>query len=447
MGFILSDSGPRVVITHNATRSALPGHSHVVIDLESARDEIARQPDHPPAVDLTSENLAYILYTSGSTGEPKGVMVPHRGVCNRLLQGQVQFPLTAADRVLHKAPISFDVSVTEIFSPLLVGAQVILSKPGGEGDGASLVETINRYQVTIALFPSSMLLHMLNTYDLGACQSLRRLHCGAEVVPPVLVEKVFKQLDIELINSYGPTETSIGAAFWACERDVAYSFVPIGYPLRNTRVYILDSHLTPVPVGVMGELYIAGVGVTWGYLGLPGLTGGNFLPDPFSKGPGRRMYRTGDLARYRSDGALEFKGRVDLQVKVRGYRIELEEVERVLLSHPAIAEGLVLVEGGLDNGNRLLAYLSLHPESTLYREELLAHLRKKLPDYMIPFRFFTLPNLPRLGNGKLNRRDLGDQALLAALPDARSTAPRSALEEKLVAIWQNALGIRASRNP
>ncbi|MBD0417622.1 amino acid adenylation domain-containing protein, partial [Streptomyces sp. TRM S81-3] len=276
---------------------------------------------------------AYVIFTSGSTGRPKGVMIPHAGIVNRLHWMQDRYGLTPADRVLQKTPYGFDVSVWEFFWPLLTGATLVLARPGGHRDPEYLAALIRDERVTTVHFVPSMLDVFLTEPSAAQCTSLRRVICSGETLTPVTQARFFDVYDatVELHNLYGPTEASVDVTAWQCHSDRADGTIPIGAPVANTQVYVLDRALQPVPAGVTGELHLGGVQVARGYVGRPGLTAERFVACPFAAG--ERMYRTGDLVRWTTDGRLEYLGRADDQVKIRGFRIEPGEVQAVLASH------------------------------------------------------------------------------------------------------------------
>ncbi|MGC9501628.1 amino acid adenylation domain-containing protein, partial [Streptomyces sp. WG7] len=396
-----------------------------------------------PASDTAPDprNPAYVIHTSGSTGRPKGVAVSHEAVVNRLLWMQDAYRLTAGDRVLHKTPTGFDVSVWELFWPLVTGAALVVARPDGHRDPAYLAELIRAEHVTTAHFVPSMLGAFLDEPAAAGCTGLRRVVCSGEELPADLAARFHTVLpEVTLHNLYGPTEAAVDVTHWDCEPD-ARGPVPIGRPVWNTRAYVLDAALRPVPPGATGELYLAGVQLARGYHGRPALTAERFVTDPF--GPaGARMYRTGDLARWRSDGALEYLGRADQQVKVRGVRIEPGEVEAVLRAHPGVARAAVVVRADGQGEARLIAYAvpavagpaPAPVEPALLRQ----YVADRLPEYMVPAAVVTLPDLPLTVNGKLDRGALPEPSFTAA-GDGRP--PRDAEERLLCELFAEVLGV------
>ncbi|MFY9822632.1 MAG: amino acid adenylation domain-containing protein, partial [Thermoanaerobaculia bacterium] len=294
-----------------------------------------------PAVPVDQDQVAYLIYTSGSTGRPKGVMNAHRGIVNRLLWMQETYRLDGSDVVLQKTPASFDVSVWELFWPLLTGARLVMALPGGHRDPSYLASTILAEGVTTIHFVPSMLSLFLEAPEVGRCTSLRRVVCSGEALPHELQQRFFARLACPLHNLYGPTEAAVDVTFWAC-RPGGPPVVPIGYPVANTRILLLGADLCPVAEGDAGELHIGGVQVARGYWRRPELTAERFVPDPSAEEPGSRLYKTGDLARRRPDGAIEYLGRLDDQVKIRGVRVELGEIEAALAGHPDVREAVVV---------------------------------------------------------------------------------------------------------
>ncbi|MBV9109206.1 MAG: amino acid adenylation domain-containing protein, partial [Gemmatimonadetes bacterium] len=438
VAYMLADSAAALVLTQRRWMDAVPpGTERIALDLPGVLD--AHPADRPASPAAGTDRLAYVIYTSGSTGRPKGAMNAHRGVVNRILWMQDAFALAADDVVLQKTPFSFDVSVWELFWPLAVGARLVMAAPGAHRDPAALAAVIERERVTTLHFVPSMLRAWLDAAQPGRCPSLARVMSSGEALPAELVDR-FHQLhpSAELHNLYGPTEAAVDVTHWPCAPGAAV--VPIGRPIANTRTYVLDARGGVCPAGVPGELWIAGVQVGRGYWRRPALTAERFAPDPFAAAPGQRMYRTGDRARLRPDGALEYLGRADFQVKVRGFRIEPGEIEAALGEHPAIAAAVVVVTGE-DRHARLVAYLAPREGSAVpAAAELRERLARSLPEYMVPSAFVPLDAIPLTPSGKVDRR-----ALPAPLPNTGtpSGAPLSRRESEVAEVWGEVLGAGA----
>jgi amino acid adenylation domain-containing protein len=361
LAFMLEDARVSILLVQGRQLEAVSLKGPRVVGLDAEGQSFAVESGEDPASGVGADNLAYVMYTSGSTGRPKGVMVCHRSVVNHLHWRHEYFPIGPADRGLQKASLSFDDSVWEIFEALLAGAQLVLARPGAQADSADLARLIAERGITTACFVPSLLRVFLEEPGLENCVSLRRVTTGGEALSLELQQRFFHRLRASLHNGYGPTEATISATFWTCERDGGRRSVPIGRPIANTTTYVLDQDLRPVPIGVPGELYLGGVGLARGYLGRPGLTAERFVPDPFGDAAGARLYRTGDCARYFADGTLEFLGRLDDQVKLRGNRVELGEVEVVLSQHPSVRESVAQVREDRPGEHRLVAYVVPEP--------------------------------------------------------------------------------------
>lgn len=446
LAFMLADTKIPVLLTQRQLVEKFSEYEAYIICLDSDWDQIAQESLENLVSSVTLDNLAYVIYTSGSTGKPKGVMNNHKGISNRLLWMQSTFQLTANDRVLQKTPFSFDVSIWELFSPLLAGANLVLAKPSGHQDTAYLVELIAQQQITIVHFVPSMLTLFLQESGLDKCQSLKRAFCSGEALSFDLQERFFSRLDAELYNLYGPTEASIEVTSWHCQRNSNHTIVPIGRAIANTQIYILDQHLQPVPTGASGELHIGGVGLARGYLARPDLTAKKFISNPFSNEPDSRLYKTGDLGRYLPDGNIEYLGRIDDQVKIRGFRIELGEIEAVLNQHPSVLQATIQAQEDEVDGKRLVAYIVPNSELVPTISELRCFLQQKLPDYMMPSAFVLLKTLPLTPSGKVDRKALAtaQQCLRRALPtqlhpESSFVAPRTPAEEIVVNIWKQVL--------
>ncbi|MCY1023039.1 non-ribosomal peptide synthetase [Pyxidicoccus sp. MSG2] len=432
LGFMLEDTGAaRVLTLEGASRHLPPGGVRpLFLDADAAR--IAAAPDTAPRMETTGADLAYVMYTSGSTGRPKGVCVPHRAV-TRLVLGTGFARLGPDEVFLQLAPLAFDASTFELWGSLLHGARLVVPPP----HPLSLEElgrVLDRHGIT-TLWLTAALYEQMVAGQPASLARVRQVLAGGDVLPP---ERVREHLVLggRLVNGYGPTE---GTTFTCCHvltdpAGVGHS-VSIGRPIANTRVYLLDAHLRPVPVGVPGELFIGGDGLAWGYLRRPELTAECFIPDPYSSTPGARLYRSGDLARWLPDGRLQFHGRRDAQVKLRGFRIEPGEVEVALSRHPGVREVTVVARDDMPGGKALVAYLAPRNADTPDPQVLRAFLRKSLPEYMVPSAFVVLDALPVTSNGKVDRRALPHPDTVGAGVKGReSVAPRTPVEEQVAAL-------------
>jgi amino acid adenylation domain-containing protein len=441
---MVQDAEPAVLVTRRELAGEIAGAASRVLYLEDLEvGEGTAGEDENSRSGAVPENLAYVIYTSGSTGRPKGVTISHRAINNRLLWMQSAFPLEPYDRVLQKTPFSFDASIWELFVPLMFGARLVVARPGGHQDSGYMVAAIERYGVTVLQLVPSMLGAFLEEPGLASCTSLRRMFCGGEALARELQDRLLARLPVELQNLYGPTEAAIDASCHPCGRDLrdgSEAVLPIGRPLTNMRIYLLDRRGGLVPQGVPGELHIGGVGLTRGYLNRPDLSAERLVPDPFSSLAGERLYRTGDLARHREDGVIEFLGRIDQQVKVRGFRIEPGEIEAVLTQHPEVRDAVVVVREDHPGDPRLVAYFVPQQERDPGAGELREFLAGKLPEHMVPGIFVRLESLPALPNGKVDRSALpvpGRSDLAAR----RTVAPRNLTEEVVAEIWGEVLGL------
>ncbi|MBL1311370.1 MAG: amino acid adenylation domain-containing protein, partial [Pseudomonas sp.] len=430
LAYMLEDSGVKLLLTQAHLLQQLPipqGLDHLVLG-ESWFEGYS---DSNPGIVLDGENLAYVIYTSGSTGQPKGAGNRHSALTNRLQWMQEAYGLGASDTVLQKTPFSFDVSVWEFFWPLMSGARLVVAAPGDHRDPARLISVITAEQVTTVHFVPSMLQAFLQDAAVTRCQSLQRIVCSGEALPVDAQQQVFAKLpQAGLYNLYGPTEAAIDVTHWTCV-DEGHDTVPIGEPIANLRTHVLDADLSPVPVGVAGELYLGGAGLARSYHRRPGLTAERFVPCPFH--PGARLYRSGDRVRQRADGVIEYLGRLDHQVKLRGLRIELGEIEARLLEHPAVREASVQVV----DGKQLVAYVVLQPNGDDWRERLSTHLASHLPDYMVPAQWVVLEHMPLSPNGKLDRKALPK-------PEAAGreyVAPQTEAEQQIAAAWAQVLQV------
>ncbi|PZS15296.1 MAG: hypothetical protein DLM60_17665 [Pseudonocardiales bacterium] len=445
IAFMLGDAQPALLLTTTHTLGCVPEDAatpRLVIDgpdtltmLASCPDTDLTDTDRTTA--LTPQHPAYVIYTSGSTGTPKGVVIPQAGIVNRLVWMQAQYGLGDADRVLQKTPAGFDVSVWEFFWPIITGATLVVARPGGHKDPAYLAGLIQSAGITTAHFVPSMLDVFLSEPSAGHCGGLKRIICSGEALSGELQQRFFARLSVPLYNLYGPTEASVDVTSFACDPESGTTTVPIGTPVWNTQIYVLDAALRPVPIGVPGELYLAGSQLARGYLHRPGLSAERFVACPF--GPnGARMYRSGDLARWSARGELEFLGRIDDQVKLRGCRIEPGEIETVLAAHSGVAQVAVIVREDRDDDKRLVAYVVPTMDTTFQSGSLRDYLRERLPDYMVPSALVMLAALPLTANGKLDRAALPAPELDAA---GSGRAPRTPREQYLAEVFAEVLGL------
>ncbi|NNA54245.1 non-ribosomal peptide synthetase [Pseudomonas koreensis] len=436
LNYMLQDSAPVALLVHGATRHLLGEPGVALIDLD--RNSCEQQPASDPQVPgLNASNLAYMIYTSGSTGLPKGVMIEHRSACNMVHWGSQLSPPTEHGALLQKAPFSFDSSVWEIFWPLCSGMRLVLARPDGNRDSAYVVQTIREQQVTVVKFVPALLQQFIEQDGVEQCTSLTDVLNGGGELSAALARQVRARLPwVRLHNVYGPTETTVDSTGWTLEphMSVPDNVVPIGKALSNTRLYVLDAHDQPVPQGVSGQLHIGGVGVARGYYGLPEMQAERFIDSPFV--PGDRLYRTGDLVRYNNAGELEFLGRNDFQIKLRGLRLEPGEIEARLVEHPAIRETVVMVRD-----ERLVAWYTVRSGvDAPSLESLRAHVLERLPEYMVPGAFVQLEALPLTPNDKIDRKALPEPGADAVI-NRPYVAPQGEIETTLARIWGEVLGV------
>lgn len=435
LAFMLTDSGASVLVTQQAIHAELPLHAPNVVYLDAHRDEIAAARAMPPVQPLTVSHLAYVIYTSGSTGKPKGVQIPHVALTNFLCTMQQQPGLTAEDVLLSVTTLSFDIAALELYLPLIVGARVVIAPRAMSGDAAAL--RMKLAQSDISVMQATPVTWRLLVESGWQGDDALKVLCGGEALSPELARELLSRCG-ELWNVYGPTETTIWSTVHRIQS--ADEKILIGRPIANTDVYVLNSRLQPVPIGVAGELYIGGVGVARGYLNRPELTAERFIPHPFSDRAGDRLYRTGDLVRWQPDGTLEHLGRIDHQVKIRGFRIELGEIESALLQHPEVENAVVVAFADETGDKQLVAYIvSAMAESNGPLTSLRQFLRQTLPEYMVPTAFVTLDAMPLTPNGKIDRRSLPAPHRDRVAAEAAYTPPQTEIEKAIVQVWQRVL--------
>ena len=433
--FVLEDARLSVLLTRQSLVLGLPAYAAAseIVCLDSDREAVEQRGGSNPSSRATVDNLAYVIYTSGSTGKPKGVLVEHRGICN-LAEVQVEaFDVQPDSRVLQFAPLSFDASVSEVCMALLPGATLCLDAQDSLLPGPGLIGLLREQAITVVTFPPSVLA-ALPEDELPALRSLivAAETCSAGLVTRWAAGRRFS-------NAYGPTEATVCATIALCSDGGRTP--PIGRPIVNVQTYLLDRRMRPVSVGVTGELYVGGVGLGRGYLNRPELTAGVFVPNPFSRKPGARLYKTGDLTRYRPDGEIDFLGRSDHQVKVRGFRVEPGEVEAVLGTHPAVSEAVVVAREDTPGDKRLVAYVVAGPGEPPASSDLYGFLKQQLPDYMVPSAFVVLDSFPRTRHDKVDRRALPAPDRVRPELNKAFVAPRNPTEEGLSKIWAEVLGI------
>lgn len=434
--YMVEDSGLRLVLAHSwlGAESTFVGVDIVEVDLLDPPADPGELTMTPSPAGAGSD-IIYVLYTSGSTGRPKGVALEHRNVVNFLLSMKEVPGLASDDVLLAVTTLSFDISVLELLLPLVVGARLVIATREEANDRDQLLSLLEEHQVTVMQATPSLWRLLVDGGWMGAPRF--KSLCGGEALPLDLANMLVTRCS-EVWNMYGPTETAIWST---CYRlPAADAPILIGLPIANTRVYILDKLRRPVPTGVPGELYIAGAGVARGYLNRPELNEECFLPDPFAQLPGERMYRTGDMGRFLANGNLEFRGRVDVQIKVRGFRIEPGEIEAVLASHEAVGSAVVRVMEIKPGDDRLIAYLVARDDRRIDVASLREHLRTRLPHYMVPQHFVTLDSFPLLPNGKINRKALPAPDTVAEEPLVPAQAPRTDAERLVAEVWSKLLG-------
>jgi len=441
LAFMIEEIEAPIILTQSHLSHKIPRGAAGIVCLDTEWDKIFIESDENPVMLNKPDNLAYIIYTSGSTGKPKGVMNQHNGIVNRLLWMQEEYQLTESDVVLQKTPYSFDVSVWEFFWPLMFGAKLIVAEPGGHQDVNYLSNLIKNKAVTTLHFVPSMLQIFVDKAELAQCRSVRQVFCSGEALPYELQKQFLTYMDANLHNLYGPTEAAVDVTYWKCDSSYPRKIVPIGRPVANTQIYILDKNLNTLPVGTSGELHIGGVQVARGYLNRKKLTDEKFIADPFSNISGAKLYKTGDLVRQLSDGAIEYIGRIDFQVKIRGLRIELGEIESRMAEIEGIKQCVVIVREDKPGDKRIVAYYESKDDEILGVEEMRKKLDLGLPSYMVPQYFVQMNAFPLSPNGKIDRKSLPKPSADDFKSTEHFVAPESDIEKKLAKIWSELLGV------
>ncbi len=446
LNFMLEDTKAPILLTQSSLKTVFKDYQGTILLLDEDWKQINHNPTSNPPIINSPHHLVYLIYTSGSTGKPKGVMIEQKNLTNYCRWAIDYYGITKNDKILQNASLSFDLSIEEIFLALLTGAKLVLPTLDNYKDQSSFVSLLNKEEITVIDMVPSAIQTFLGQNKNNALSSLRLIISGGAEISPSIKNNVVKYIkDIDLHNSYGPTETTICTTVFHCTHNASCERIPIGKPIWNASLYIFDPYLNPVPIGIAGELYIGGDGLARGYLNQEKLTAEKFIPNPFQtakerrKSKNTRLYKTGDLARYLPDGNIEFIGRIDHQVKIRGYRIELGEVEFALLQHPQVKDSIVIAREDIPGDRRLVAYLVLQRES-LTITELRSYLKERLPEHMIPSTFVTLKTFPLTVNGKVNRQALPSPEYQINSKDY--VAPRTKAEKILCKIWQDLLKIK-----
>jgi amino acid adenylation domain-containing protein len=446
LAFMLADIDAPVVLTEQRLVAGLPDQVAALICMDAEWDLIAKQSEENLASGATAANLVYVIYTSGSTGKPKGVAIEHRQLVNYVNAILERLDLPAGSGFAMISTLAADLGNTALFPSLLSGGCLHLISQERAMAPDALADYFNCHQVDCLKIVPSHLSALLSASRRQQILPRKRLVLGGETCSPAMIEHI-KMLapDCLIINHYGPTEATVGAITYRMEEarsDHGSTPLPLGRPIANTQIYILDEYLNPSPIGVPAQLHIAGLGLARGYLNLPSLSADRFIPNPFTSLPGARLYKTGDLARYLEDGNIEFLGRIDHQVKVRGYRIELGEIEAALMMHPAVRQSAVVATEQEGGGNRLVGYLVAEEGQAISASEIRRHLKQSLPEYMIPGSVIALEKMPLTANGKVDRKSLPDVDDSRPDLDASYAAPQDSVELQLVKIWEKVLAIQ-----
>jgi amino acid adenylation domain-containing protein len=451
LAYMLEDSQTSLVLTQPGLLAEVTDFNAEIITLDAGWNAFASESSENLRNEVTPDDLAYVIYTSGSTGQPRGVLLSHRGLVNHNTAAVKLFGMTSADRMAQFASISFDIAIEEIFPTWIAGAALVIREEDASLAVGDFLRWVNERKVTALDLPTAYwheLVGELSESTLRLPESLRIVIVGGEKASSAALAAWHRLAGsrVRWVNTYGPTETSVIVTSFEPENwENIPSILPIGRPIANTRIHILDEHLQPLPVGIPGDLFVAGPGLARGYLNRPEITAEKFIPDSFSSEPGARMYKTGDRARYLANGEIEFAGRTDDQVKIRGYRVELKEIESVLGSYPGVREVVVVAREGIarENGpadKHLAAYVVPTRDQTPTGSELRTYLKQKLPHYMVPSAFVLLESMPKTPNGKVDRRAMPAPQAADFAEANEYVAPSSELEANLVKIWCAVLG-------
>jgi amino acid adenylation domain-containing protein len=438
--YVVEDAGIRLILTEERSKSELCEEVEETLCLDSGWGEVSEERAENPVSEVSGENAAYCLYTSGTSGRPKGAVIPHRAIGNHMEWMNEKFGMDEKDRVFQKTPFGFDASVWEFYAPLMSGGRLILARSGGHRESGYLAETMIREGVTIAQMTPTMLRLVVREEGMRKCQSLRKMFCGGEELGEELAREFYEVNGrAELHNLYGPTETCIDATEYEVKREEK-GRVAIGRGIRNVEIYVLDERKRETGIGMVGEVHIGGECLGRGYVGNAVMTAEKFAPDGSGVREGRRLYASGDRGRYRSDGEIEYVGRVDRQVKLRGYRIELGEIEEVIRGLEGVREAAVVIREA-EGEERLVGYVESEEGREVSEEDVRSRLRERLPEYMRPARLVKMEKLPQTPSGKIDRRALPEMGTEMRGRDVEMTAPRTAVEEIVAGMWSRVLGI------
>ena len=441
INFLLDDADCSLLVTNSGLFGEMNCEQKIVL-LDMDNDIIATHSTDEPGCNISDQDIAVILYTSGSTGYPKGVLLSHSALANRFLWGREEYKHSTEDIVLQHASYTFDFSLFEMFTALANGGKLVLARPDFHYESFYLTELIQREGITKMGSSPSLLNAYIHLPVFEKTISLKQVFLGGEILHYNLQETFFKKSSAELINIYGPTETSISVLHWTCRRGDKEKVIPIGFPVANMKIYLLDENQEPVPDGTPGEIYISGPGVGSGYHNRPELTAKHFLRDPFSPGKETLMYRTGDFGKKRPDGAIQFLGRKDHQLKIRGLRVEIEEIEHHIISHKSVSDCVV---SDIENKNgelKLVAYVIPTPGSKLDSNEISKHLLRVLPDYMVPGMFLEITKFPLSPHGKIDRKSLPYPDDVRLLSGVAYCPPVNKIQQKLVQIWEKVFELK-----
>lgn len=434
--YMINQTGAPIVLTQDQFYTPLTTTSAEVIATDRLEENLRKESTANPDLCIKANRLAYVIFTSGSTGNPKGCMNEHRGIMNRLDWMQTELELTPKDNVLQKTPYTFDVSVWEFFWPLQIGAKLVIAKPNGHMDSSYLIHTINKHEITTLHFVPSMLKLFLQDRSVTYCKSLKTVICSGEALRRDHKKNFYHTLSAKLYNMYGPTEAAVDVTSYYCDPTVHEDTIPIGFPMPQVDILILDEQMNELPAGETGEIYIGGVQVARGYINQPDLTAERFIPDPTKEGA--IVYKTGDLGRLNENGTIEYLGRTDFQVKIHGVRVELSEIEAHLNQIDGIKDAVVVVWKDHSNEEHLVAYYCETSGYERDQHELKKLLKTNLPDFMIPQQLMHISEMPLLTSGKIDRKKLPAPTFQRTV-QTTYTAPASEAESVITCLWKKTL--------